>query len=261
MSRTMSYERHLAQLTAIASLAVSSCSDPLYLGTDLLWSARHESGELTEWTDDPQAFTSASDATAARIADGRAHTGRYAVSLTRPPSDLEGGPRLGHGAGLPSEAYYAAWLYIAEDYPIETYWAIIQFRSVGAPIAQGIDEKDAEIRIRRLPEGQLILYVFQHDGDYLQAPLADPPAVAPVGQWFQLELFYRHVDDPSGRIRVWLDGRLVYDLGDRRTGPGSPWFGLASISADSGSTALRIFADDVSISVSRATVHELLERP
>jgi hypothetical protein len=261
MSRSMDDRARLAWVAAVAALAMSACGQPLYLGSDIIWSARHEDGDLSEWLGDPESFVIPEDAAAARVVDAHARTGRYGLSLTRPPTGADEGPRLGHAAGLPVEAYYAAWLYVAEDYPIETYWAILQFRSIASSLPAASDEQETEIRLRRLPGGELVLYVFQHDADYLQAPLADPPAIVPVAQWFQIEIFYRHVDDLSGKVRVWLDGRLVYDLADRRTGPGSAWFGVASISADRGSTALRLFADDVSISWSRATPDEWLARP
>jgi len=239
---------------------LSACGEPLDVGSDLIWSARHETGDLREWTTDPAAFPRASDAAEARVSDAHARSGRYALSLSRPPSDGEGGPAISHRVDLPKQAYYAAWLYLAEDYDLATYWAVLQFRSIDAVLGPDDDPNTSEIRLRKLPGGQLVLYVFQHDPNYLQPPLADPPALVPLRRWFQVEVFYRHTSDKTGAVRVWLDGRLVYDLGDRITGRGQPWFGLTSISADSGSTALRLFADDVTISHARATPDEQLER-
>ena len=35
--------------------------------------------------------------------------------------------------------------------------------------------------------------------------VTDP--VVPVGQWFQIEAFYRNAQDARGRLTFWLDGR------------------------------------------------------
>lgn len=244
----------------VASLA--GCGDPLYLGSDLIWSARLEGVDLAEWNSDSPRFADPADATNVRVSDARARSGRYALSITRPPSGVEGGPVIGHAAGLPKEAYYAAWFYLPDDYPVKTYWAIMELRSIGLADSPDALQEGIDIRLRKLPGGQFTLYVFAHDGAFLQPPLVDPPALVPVGQWFHVETFFRLAPDASGALQVWLDGRLVYDLPSRATGPGQrPWFGVSSVSADDGTTSLNLFADDVTISYSRATPDELLDRP
>jgi len=208
--------------------SLAGCGDPLYLGSDLIWSARLEDGNLAEWNGDTQPFPAPADAANVRVSDARARSGRYALSVTRPPSDTEGGPVIGHSAGLPKEAYYAAWLFLPDDYPVKTYWAVLELRSVGVSADPNALQEGIDIRLRKLPGGQLTLYVFAHDVDFLQPPLVDPPALVAVGQWFHVEMFYRLASDSAGALQVWLDGRLVYDLPSRATGPGlTPWFGVS----------------------------------
>ena len=250
---------HLAPWWMIASL--TDCGNPLYLGSDLIWSARLESGDLAEWSGDSPRFADPADAANVRVSDARARSGHYALSITRPPSNVEGGPAVGHSVGT-NEAYYGAWLYVPDDFPVKTYWAVLELRSLGTAADPGALQEGIDIRLRKLPGGQFMLYVFQHEGEYLQAPLVDPPALVPVGRWFQVEVFFRLASDPSGALQVWLDGRLVYDLPSRATGRGlRPWLGVSSVSADDGTTSLNLFADDVTISYSRATPNELLDRP
>jgi hypothetical protein len=243
---------------------LAGCGDPLYLGSDLIWSARLESGDLAEWSSDAQRFADhPADADNVRVSDARARGGHYALSITRPPSDHEGGPAIGHAAALPKEAYYAAWLYLPDDYPVNTYWAVLELRSLGTAASPDTFPDDGiDIRLRKLPGGQFMLYVFSHDRAFLQPPLVDPPALVAVGQWFHLETFFRLAPDATGALQVWLNGRLVYDLPSRATGSGRrPWFGVSSVSADDGTTSLNLFVDDVTISYSRATPDELLDRP
>jgi hypothetical protein len=63
----------------------------------------------------------------------------------------------------------------------------------------------------------VILYVYSHLAAYLQAPLADPPAIVPIETWFQIEALFRPRTDETGKLLVWLNDRLVYDLKNRIT--------------------------------------------
>jgi hypothetical protein len=245
----------------IVALSAFGCGDSLYVGSDLIWSARHDSGDLAEWIVDPASLLDAADAANIRVSSARAHRGLGALSITRPARAEEGGPTIGHAADLPEEAYYGAWFLLPEDHAVATYWSLLQFRSL-EPVDPDSGGRATALRLRRVPGGQFIAYVFQHNDGYLQAPLADPPPLVQVGRWFHLEVFFRHALDTTGAIRVWLDGRLVYDLPARKTGVGlRPWFGICSESDDTDSVALEVLADDVTISRSRATPGQMLDVP
>jgi hypothetical protein len=149
------------------------------------------------------------------IAEGPAHSGRYSLKFT----DLAGSDTIGPGVYreliAPPDAYYSAWYYIPRLYQTNSQWTIMKFRarsdSDPTVISHGHD-------LRTLPGGVgVILYVYSHDPTYLQAPLADPPAIVPVETWFQIETLYRPRTDETGKLLVWLNDRLVYDLEDRRT--------------------------------------------
>ncbi len=245
----------------VGTLSALGCGDSLYVGSDLIWSARHESGDLAEWNADPASLLDAADAANIRVTNAQARRGQGALSMTRPAMVGEGGPTIGHAADLPEEAYYGAWFFLPQDHAVETYWTLLQFRSL-APTDPDSAGRTTDLRLRRLPGGPFVAYVFQHNDGYLQAPLADPPALVRALQWFHVEVFFRHATDTTGAIRVWIDGRLVYDLPARKTGVGlRPWFGIGSESDDADSVAFEVLADDVTISRSRATPSQMLDVP
>src|SRR5260221_11199767 len=76
--------------------SLAGCGDPLYLGSDLIWSARLEDGNLAEWNGGTQPFPAPRDAANVRVSDARARSGRYSLSVTRPPTATERGPVIGH---------------------------------------------------------------------------------------------------------------------------------------------------------------------
>jgi len=245
----------------VGTLSAFGCGNSVYVGSDLIWSARHDSGDLAEWNVDPASFLDAADAANIHVSSARAHRGLGALSITRPAMAPEGGPTIGHAADLPEEAYYGAWFFLPQDHAVATYWALLQFRSL-EPADPDSAGRTTDLRLRRLPDGSFIAYVFQHNDGYLQAPLTYPPPVVQVGQWFHLEVFFRHATDTTGIVRVWLDGRPVYDLPARKTGVGlRPWFGICSESDDADSVAFEVLADDVTISRSRATPGQMLDVP
>jgi polysaccharide lyase-like protein len=208
--------RHWAEVSLLG-LSLCACGPELDLGSDVLWATDHETGDLSGWYAAPlggiQPDTSMSPV---EIAAGPAHSGRYSLKLTDVAQDDMIGPGVYRELVAPPDAYYSVWYYIPRPYQTKSQWTIMKFRarsdSDPTVISHGHD-----LNLRTLPGGQVILYVYSHDPTYLQAPLADPPAIVPVETWFQIEALYRPRTDETGKLLVWLNGRLVYDLENRRT--------------------------------------------
>jgi len=233
----------------------TGCSPTLDLGSNVLWATDHESGELDDWYagGKGQLLVDADQKSTVLIADGPAHSGRYSLEFTDlAMSDSE-------GAGVyrellsPPDAYYSAWYYLPRLYQTNSQWTIQKFRSRSdldpTAISHGHD-----LNLRTLPGGQVVLYVFSHDPAYLQAPLSDPPAFVPVETWFHLETFYSPRTDETGKILVWLDDRLVYDLeGRRTTGSDDVIWNPCNIGEDIQPAPPVLYLDDAAISLVRVT--------
>ena len=111
----------------------------------------------------------------------------------------------------PAEAYYSAWYYLPRAYQTTDDWSIMEFEVPTGGDA-GVIGLLLDIDLRSLPDGDLILSVYDHRPAYLRSPTPDPALLVPVGQWFPIEAFYRNVNDGSGQFTVWLNGQLNYDL-------------------------------------------------
>lgn len=209
----MCFRSRLMSLSYLLSLC--ACGPELNVGSDVLWATDHETNDLSGWYASPKGGLLPDDSGSASLVNtvaGPAHSGRYSLKLTNlaaglPLSDMEG-PGVFRELVLPPDLYYSAWYYVPRPYQTKSQWTIMKFKLPG----QGHD-----INLRTLPGGQMILYVYSHDGTQLQAPLADPPAFVPVETWFQVEVLLRARTDKTGKVLVWLNDRLVYDLEDRQT--------------------------------------------
>src|SRR5690606_11065271 len=83
----------------------------------------------------------------------------------------------------------------------------------------GPDETCAgvELKLRSLPTGELLLYLFNSEPDVLQPPLSKPPSYVPNARWVHFEALYRRAIDHSGRFHFWMDGKPLFRFEGWRT--------------------------------------------
>lgn len=241
-----------------ASLCVA-CGESVYVGSDIIWSARHESGDLTEWSLGAGGAGGAgnlgADEGTLSVERDYAHTGLFGVKLAKDVDTSSiargGGPRLVK-TDVPAQAYYSAWYLVPAAYQTRSYWTIMQFDSSAA--SNAVFDRGVNLQLRSLPEGGLVLQVLFHNEAYLMAPLANPPPLVPVHRWFHLEVLFRAASDATGKLVVWLDGKRVYDLGGRPTiPPGTLEFMVSSLLFDVEPSPVELYVDDVVISRTRTT--------
>lgn len=242
-------------------LLASGCGEPLHAGNDLLWSADQELGNLEQWTHDssgealtprpPAGKDTPSERASVDVSAEMARRGSYSVKLVNPggwEEDFEG-PELYHAAGSLSDAYYSAWFMLPEPYEVSPYLTLMRLRSRNEA---GELFNGEELQLRNLSRGGYVLSVFSNNAGFLLEPVADPAPHVQAGRWFQLEVRYEAQD--SGRLRVWLDGTLYYDLRGR---PGSAATEqvLSVCNAAQRVTPAPgvLFVDDAAVSLSRVT--------
>lgn len=236
---------------------LTACGESVYVGSDIIWSARHESGDLAEWTLGAAGAPDmgADEGTVSAVQD-YAHTGRFAAKLSKPVDTSSiargGGPRLVR-EGLPTEAFYSAWYFVPMAYQTHSYWTIMQFDSP-TTMTNVVYDRGIDLQLRSLPDGTLVLQALFHAEPYLLAPLSYPIPVVPVGRWFQVEAEFRAAQNTTGKLVVWLDGRRVYDLAGRPTiDPASVRFMVSSLLFDLEPSPVDLYVDDVVISRTRTT--------
>lgn len=236
-------------------LACNACGPRIDLGSNLIWATDHESGTLDAWSLPPGGGTIQYDASndTVSIAQGPAHSGQYSLELSNGGTSDSDGPAAYRELIDPDDAYYSAWYYLPRAYQTNSQWTIQKFRFRSESDA-GVLGDGHDLNLRTLPGGEMILYVVSHDPAYLQAPLADPPAFVATQTWFHVEVLFHASTDESGRLLVWLDDRLVYDLENRRTaGSNDLVWSPCSIGEDVTPSPKVIYVDDAAISRSRVT--------
>ena len=92
------------------TLAVGGCGRRIELGSEILWEARHEGGDLSEWIADGQGGSAADAPTAAIAATTElAHGGTYSVKMTNAAVGDAAASRVWRESPYPADAYYSAW--------------------------------------------------------------------------------------------------------------------------------------------------------
>jgi hypothetical protein len=242
--------RHLQ--FAIACLPLG-CSDSLELGNDLVWTADQEPGSLQQWTANGSGDVRLpSSDSSIEVSTDAAHRGTRAVKLLNPAAwdNMDEGPELFHAAGALEDAYYSAWFLLPEDYRLEPSLTLVRLRSRDPGSAELFNGE--ELQLRSVPTGGYVLQVFSNNAGFLLEPLADPAPHVEAGRWFQLEARYQ--PQAAGRLRVWLDGVLSYDLARRPQAAGSEMiFSVCNVAEQSVPAPLVLFVDDAAVSLSRVT--------
>jgi hypothetical protein len=234
-------------------VAIGACDRRIELGSQILWEARHETGDLSEWIADGQGG-SAADAPMAAISATTevAHGGAYSLKLTNAAVVDSATSRVWRESPYPPDAYYSAWYYIPQAYTLGAVWTIMQFRApdVNDP---SVKRYLVDLDIRSLPGGEMILSVYDHRVPYLRSPTPPTAMVLPIGRWFQVETRFRNFSDDRGRITVWLDGQVNYDI-ERPFGVHSTvhWSPCSS-SHDFSPAESAIYVDDAAVSLARLT--------
>jgi hypothetical protein len=181
-----------------------------------------------------------------------AHTGGHAIKLINPTGwddDFEG-PELTHDVGALRDAYYSAWFMLPKTERLEPYLTLMRLRSRGA---DGALLNGEELQLRSLSSGQYVLSVFHNNAGFLLEAVADPPPLIEPERWFQLEA--RYEPQSAGRLRVWLDGELYYDLSGR-PGSATPELVLGvcnAVQTSEGAKPVVLFVDDAAVSSSRVS--------
>jgi hypothetical protein len=110
------------------------------------------------------------------------------------------------------------------------------------------------LKLRRLPTGELALYLFHSDRAYLQEPLAASPASVQIKRWFHVEARWVHSTEANGELAVWLDGAPVYRIAGRPTAHGRVLqFSVCNSARQLDPVAVDLFVDDVVVSRDRMT--------
>jgi hypothetical protein len=241
----------IAIVAALVAFA-TGCGPRLDVGSNLLWTGLLEGNNFDEWTADTggAALAFPEPANLIAVSSERVRHGGYAAKLTvdAPPGGSRGSAVLARSGGsLPGQGYYSAWYYLPRSISVGMYWVIFKFRQQDQDVMDELYDLD----LINLDSGEMSLRLFDHrrGGD---VPLQVDSPVVPVGQWFQIEAFYRNAQDATGRLTFWLNGRPIVDIANQPTGS-TPWieWNACSIGQDLTPSTAVLYIDDCAVSRSR----------
>jgi hypothetical protein len=237
----------------IVAVAAGGCGRRIDLGSQILWEARHEAGDLSEWLADGQGG-SAADAPTATIATTTevAHSGAHSLKLTNAAATDVAVSRVWRESPYPPDAYYSAWYDIPEPYTLTAVWTIMQFKAPDANDPSTM-RYVIDVDIRSLPGGELILSVYDHRAPYLRSPTPPTAMVLPIGRWFQVEALFRNYSDDRGRLTIWLDGEVNYDIARPFGLHSTVYWSPCSSSYGFSPAESTIYVDDAAVSLARLT--------
>lgn len=269
---------------ALLGSALAACSEPVPLGSELLWTARHEEGDLSEWEAEGRGGVVSEMVV---VTDADARSGRHALRLDNAGDQSEGGACVGREFPGEQEAYYSAWYSLPAAPRTISAWTLLRIRVVteegrepaddsGAAGASGMDGAGGNggaggasagdprtwssvfgLSTRSLPDDRLVLELFFHDREYLRSPVAVPTPFVPTERWFHLEVLYRGGED--GGVVVWLDGVRTYAVRGRNLG-NSSGVQLQVCNVGQLASAAEVYVDDVAVSRVRVTPRGVLTR-
>ncbi len=181
--------------------------------SSVLWSAGHETGNLSEWTADGNGGIYNSGTGVASVTTAVAHSGTSAAKLTITNAD---GLNRSQAVRIfrtkesrSGNAYwYSTWYYFPQHYTPAQWWNIFQFKSRNAT------RNDAfwQLNVGNRPTGEMYLYLvnWPNSRNYSQSMTN-----IPVGRWFHVQVFYKQSvpnGAANGRIIVYQDGVLLFDI-------------------------------------------------
>lgn len=194
---------------------------------------------------DPGGFCYANPDASYELVSSPVHSGDHAAAFHIPGDPNRDGlqARCARTGLLPEAAYYGAWFYVPAAVTSIDLWNLFHFDGNGADVHH--DLWDVSLAVN--PDGTLRAYVF----DFLRMVTreADTDGEVPVGEWFQLEVYWERATDPSGTFELYVDGNLVLSLTDLVTDDSDQgeWY-VGSLATDLMPRPNTLYVDDVTIS-------------
>jgi len=209
----------------------------------LLWSADHETGDLSQWTQGQfgEAVFNTGTGNVAITGDV-AHSGNYALSLSISGARGETeAARLLRWHDNPVEGYYSVWFDFPRVYRPAEWWNVFQFKSLGT-------ESDPMwvLNVGNRPDGSMYFYLWDALTNTSYAPLRRED-ISPK-KWTEVTAYYRRATDRTGRITIWQDGVLLFDVDQVQTAiADNVHWGVGNYTDNISPSDATIYVDDAEI--------------
>jgi hypothetical protein len=201
----------------------------------VLWTADMEEGSLADWFAPERAERGDhgggeynSGAANSTASTEQRHSGGWAVKTV---VRRAGGTRLFRWRELHAnrDLRMSVWLYFPRNYRLTgdpnrgRFWNVFQFKSGSRG---GRKDPFWFLNIANAPDGGMVPQLVwwprrtrgPHRGESGLRGFVNPRVRLPVRRWFRLDARLRQSKGFDGVVQFWLDGRLIFDMRNVRTG-------------------------------------------
>ncbi len=209
----------------------------------VIWSANTETGDVSQWAEGQFGESVFNTGTGTvTVTQDVAHSGRYSLKLSITGArDVTQAARILHWNDTPVEGYYSVWLDFPEEYRPYQWWNVVQFKSVGAD-----NVPTWVLNVGNRDDGSMFFYLWDALTGKSYAPLNK--VTIPVSKWTQVKAYVRRASDRTGRITIWEDGVLLFDIDQVQTAVGDNLhFGVGNYTDHIIPADTVIYADDAEI--------------
>jgi hypothetical protein len=212
----------------------------------VLWSAHHETGDASEWFEGQSGAIFNTGTGTVTWTDVVAQDGLGALALSVTGADgVAQAARIFRWAENPVEATYRCWFYFPRRVEPARWWNIFQFKSDTSTGSQ----PTWTVNVGNTSDGAMRLYLYDAvAGKTYHHTIAQPQPVLPTGRWVEIAAYVVRADGPFGRLMLWQDGELLFDLRGVRTAIGDniQW-SVNSYSDNLDPADVTIYVDDAAI--------------
>jgi hypothetical protein len=248
-----------AALAALAAFALSAAAAPAAAaGARVLWSARSEGVDLSEWSRDGGGGVYNSGTGTVAVQREVVHSGRFGMRLSIAHADGRSGDqaarlfrwRTRDGSPLPTTGYYSAWYRFPTRVSPTQFWNVFQSKT---KLSDDQVDPTFVLNVDARPSGRMYLYLWDA---IAERDRGASPIALPLDRWVHVEALYRWSTSATGRVIVWQDGRKILDAGRVRTtypsrDPNRRQWGPANYTNGLSPPSATIYVDDAAISASR----------
>lgn len=180
----------------------------------LVWSATHEAGDLSEWQRGGEPFGGEYDwgEVAFDVAPDIGHLGGRGLRAFIDTS-ARGEPSQGvrfYRRTEATPAFYGAWFKLEDRHSVADWWSISVFYA--RPDASSLDDTLSlwDVRVIDTPDGGMALQFF--DLESMRGELAELQGRVQPGEWFELTLYLDYRPPSDTRVGVLLNGVELFDI-------------------------------------------------
>jgi len=231
--------------TSVANLEKSDSASVTITGPTILWSANHETGNLSQWSTSGGGGEFNIGAADSVASQDFAHSGLWSakMTITNPGASNTNLSRWAepqnHGA-----LNYTVWYYFPQRYSAPVWWNVMQWLSVSP--TKGVFPFYI-LNVGNRSDGSMHFYLFNRQ---TRQSTTQTLRNIPVGQWIKLDAYYQCAGDDSGRITIWQDGAKLFDVSNvsTRYSDGNCEWSTRNNSDSVSPSPVTIYVDDAAIS-------------